>query len=78
VDRASGEDKRKIEELWRLEISGAVEEPHTYSFAELAATPAVGSNRNRPDQLQCIQDSSNPIAARTSDRPIDRIMASLL
>ena len=34
-------DPEVVRELWRLEISGAVEQPRTYSFAELTAMPAV-------------------------------------
>jgi DMSO/TMAO reductase YedYZ molybdopterin-dependent catalytic subunit len=34
-------DPEVVRDLWRLEISGAVEQPRIYSFAELTAMPAV-------------------------------------
>jgi DMSO/TMAO reductase YedYZ molybdopterin-dependent catalytic subunit len=40
--------------IWRLEIAGAVDEPRTYSFAELTSFPAT-------EQLTTLCCISNPV-----------------
>jgi len=42
------------EGLWRLEVTGAVDRPHTYGFGELASLRSV-------EQVQTLQCISNPV-----------------
>lgn len=45
-------DPRVNPELWRLEIGGMVERPHSYSFQELTALPAI----DQETTLMCISN----------------------
>lgn len=47
-------DADVVREIWRLEIAGAVEQPRTYSYAELTSMPAV-------EQLTTLCCISNPV-----------------
>jgi DMSO/TMAO reductase YedYZ molybdopterin-dependent catalytic subunit len=41
-------------DLWRLEVTGAVDRPHTYEFGELSSLPPV-------EQVQTLECISNPV-----------------
>jgi DMSO/TMAO reductase YedYZ molybdopterin-dependent catalytic subunit len=47
-------DPNVVRNIWRLEIAGAVDEPRTYSFAELTTLPAT-------EQLTTLCCISNPV-----------------
>ena len=47
-------DPNVVRNIWRLEIAGAVDEPRTYSFAELTNLPAT-------EQLTTLSCISNPV-----------------
>jgi DMSO/TMAO reductase YedYZ molybdopterin-dependent catalytic subunit len=47
-------DANVVRDIWRLEVAGAVEQPRTYSYAELTSMPAV-------EQLATLCCISNPV-----------------
>jgi DMSO/TMAO reductase YedYZ molybdopterin-dependent catalytic subunit len=47
-------DPEVVQSIWRLEIAGAVEQPRSYSYAELTSLPAV-------EQLTTLCCISNPV-----------------